>query len=186
MLALVPLKGTRTKSAVSLSFLWFSSGIDHFALHLLALKLLAERQIRIHLQRLITSSPLPFWIRIHMMRSLQSCFGSEAPITFNKFSYKFGTQSSINHHFFHSEQPILERKSRKVFQSGKVVEKICSFNPRLVGPSMVVKARGMDLNVVGGDKSLLRRYPHVLSPNLPAQNLLKCNGWEAQRLIFTA
>ena len=132
----------RHKSALFLSFLWSSAGIDHFALHLLALKLLAERQIRIHLQRLITSLPLPFWIRIHMMRSLQSCFGSEAPITFNKFSYKFGTQSSINHHFFHSEQSILERKSRKVFQSGKVVEKICSFNPRLVGPSMVVRQGG--------------------------------------------
>ena len=44
--------------------------------------------------------------------------------------------------FFHSEQSILERNSRKVFQSGKVVEKICSFNPRLVGPSMVVRQGG--------------------------------------------
>ena len=100
MLALVPLKGTRTRARCLCPSYGPLLAIDHFALHLLALKLLAERQIRIHLQRLITSSPLPFWIRIHMMRSLQSCFGSEAPITFNKFSYKFGTQSSINYHFF--------------------------------------------------------------------------------------
>ena len=43
---------------------------------------------------------------------------------------------------FHSQQSILERKSRKVFQSGKVVEKICSFNPRLVEPSVVVVTQG--------------------------------------------
>ena len=41
-----------------------------------------------------------------------------------------------------SQQFILERESRKVFQSGKVDEKICSFNPRLVGPSMVVRQGG--------------------------------------------
>ena len=47
-------------------------------------------------------------------------------------------QSSL----FHSQQSILERRSRKVFQSGKVVEKNCSFNPRLVGPSVVVRQGG--------------------------------------------
>ena len=127
MLALVPLKGTRTKSAVSLSFLWFSSGIDHFALHLLALKLLAERQIRIHLQRLITSLPLPFWIRIHMMRSLQSCFGSEAPITFNKFSDKFGTQ--INHHFFILNSLFWNEDLGKCFRAERWLKKIAHLTP---------------------------------------------------------
>ena len=41
-----------------------------------------------------------------------------------------------------SQQFILERESRKVFQSGKVDEKICSFNPRLVGLGVVVVRQG--------------------------------------------
>ena len=119
----------RHKSALFLSVSWSSAGIDHFALHLLALKLLAERQIRIHLQRLITSSPLPFWIRIYMMRSLQSCFGSEAPITFNKFSDKYGTQSSIDHHFLIHNSLSWNENLVKCFRAERWLKKFAHLTP---------------------------------------------------------
>ena len=145
---------------------------SHSVLHLLALNLLAEEgRIRIHLQRLIFSLP--------------SHFGSEAPLYSTKSGQIWQTQALFigtlsSSSLFSSlcSSCVVERFSRQ----GDA--KICSFT--LLEPGVGREGARMDLNVAGGHKSLLRRYPHVLSPSFPAQNLLKCNGWEAQRLIFSA
>ena len=144
-------------------------------LHLLALKLLAERQIRIHLQRLILSLP--------------SYFGSEAPLYSTKSGQIWQPQTSVYCYtlFVIITNSNLQQPVFKIFKECEISGLRRFAHLACLSLVVVVWARRMDLNVAASHKSLLRRYPHVLSPSFhTAQNPLKCNGWEAQRLIFSA
>ena len=125
---------------------------SHSVLHLLALKLLAERQIRIHLQRLILS--------------LQSYFGSEAKLYSTKSGQIWQPQTSVYccTLFVIITNSNLQQPAFKVFKECEI-SGLRRFAHLPCLKLVVVWARRMDLNVAASHKSLLRRYPHVLSPS---------------------